>query len=145
MENLQHLRYYFEDENEIDTFVATDNNLRTPEQKIQIARMRRSRAAFRQNEWRNENHSTTPSAAELDDLAEEGTLGETELPIYRECMIRLQTTRGPAMAKPKETPPSVHSIAISGPCTIRACHLEAWESRIYLYIAKHEADKIQEP
>ena len=110
MQSLQHLRYYFEDKREIDTFVATDDTLGSPEQKIQIARMRRARAAVRQNERRNENHSTTPSAAELDDLAEEGTLGEAELPSYKECKIRLQTNCGPAGAKPRETPPSVHGI-----------------------------------
>ena len=83
MENLQHLRYYFEDEKEINTFVATDDTLGGPEQKIQIARMRRARAAVRQNERRKENHSTTPSAAELDDLAEEGTLSEIKLQFWK--------------------------------------------------------------
>jgi hypothetical protein len=32
---------------------------------------------------RNENHSTTPSAAELDDLAEEGTLSEIKLQFWK--------------------------------------------------------------
>ena len=72
--------------------------------------MRRAQAVFRQNGQRNEKRSTTPSAAELDDLAEEGTPGETELPIHKECKIRLQTICGPAGAKPRETPPSVHGI-----------------------------------
>ena len=101
MENLQHLRYYFEDEKEINTFVATDDTLGGPEQKIQIARMRRARAAVRQNERRNENHSTTPSAAELDDLAEEGTLSE----------IKLQFWKRYRMKHPVEITPSDHLLS----------------------------------
>ena len=92
MENLQHLRYYFEDEKEIDTFVATDDTLGGPEQKIQIARMRRAQAAVRQNERHNDSHSTTPSAAELEDLAEEGTLSEIILQFWKEIQDKAPST-----------------------------------------------------
>ena len=117
MENLQHLRYYFEDEKEIDTFVATDDTLGGPEQKIQIARMRRARAAVRQNERRNENHSTTPSAAEWDDLAEEGTLSDIKLQFWKRYRTKHPVEITPfrpfavlLLQRTRETPPSVYDI-----------------------------------
>ena len=72
MENLEDFRYYFAEEKEIDAFVATEASLRGPEQRIQIARVRRAWAAVRQNGVRKENRNTVSSAAELDDLLEEG-------------------------------------------------------------------------
>ena len=42
MENLEDFRYYFADEKEIDIFVAADESLKGPEQRIQIARVRRA-------------------------------------------------------------------------------------------------------
>jgi hypothetical protein len=48
---------------------------------------------------RNENLSTTPSAAELDDLAEEGPLSKTKLQFYKECKISLQTIRRPSVTE----------------------------------------------
>ena len=72
MENLQDFCFYFADEKEIDAFVAADDTLGDQEQKIQTARMRRAWAAVRQNELKNENHNIISSAAEMDDLVEEG-------------------------------------------------------------------------
>ena len=60
MENLEDFRYYFADEKEIDIFVAADESLKGPEQKIQIARVRRAWAAKEKLTNRNE-------------LAEDGT------------------------------------------------------------------------
>ena len=97
MENLQDFRFYFADEKEIDAFVATDDTLGDQEQKIQTARMRRAWAAVRQNELRNENHSTTSSAAELDDLIEEGTLREVKV----QCWKRYKA-KYPAEANPSD-------------------------------------------
>ena len=101
MENLQDFCFYFADEKEIDAFVAADNTLGGQEQKIQTARMRRAWAAVRQNELRNENHSTTSSAAELDDLVEEGTLRE----------IKLQFWKRYRMKHPVEITPSDHLLS----------------------------------
>ncbi len=78
--------------------IATINTLGGPEQ-IQIARIRRAQAAFRQKGQRNENLSTTPSAAELDDLAEEGPLSKTKLQFYKEGRISLQTIRRPSVTE----------------------------------------------
>ena len=45
---MEDFRYYFADEKEIDAFVAAEETLKGPEQRIQIARMRRAWAAVRQ-------------------------------------------------------------------------------------------------
>ena len=83
MENLQDFCFYFAEEKEIDAFVAADDTLTEQEQKIQTARMRRAWAAVRQNELRNENHSTISAAAKLDDLVEEETLREIKLQFWK--------------------------------------------------------------
>ena len=57
MENLEDFRYYFSDEREIDAFVATDETLIGPEQRIQIARVRQAWATVRQNGKRKESYS----------------------------------------------------------------------------------------
>ena len=93
MENLQELRFYFADEKEIDAFVATDDTLGDQEQKIQTARMRRAWAVVRHNELRNENHSITSSAAELDDLVEEGTLRDIKLQFWERYRMSHQVYR----------------------------------------------------
>ena len=49
MENLEDFRYYFADEKEIDAFVATEEALKDPEQRLQVAKARRVWTADRQN------------------------------------------------------------------------------------------------
>ena len=88
MENLQDFCFYFAEEKEIDAFVAEDDTLTEQEQKIQTARMRRAWAAVRQNELRNENRSTTSSAAKLDDLVEEVTLKGLKLQFWTRYRMR---------------------------------------------------------
>jgi len=83
MENLEDFRYYFAGEKEIDAFVATEESLKEPEQRIQIARVRRAWAAVRQNGLRKENCDTISSVAELDDLLEEGTLREVKVRFWK--------------------------------------------------------------
>jgi hypothetical protein len=83
MENLEDFRYYFADEKEIDIFVAADEALKGPEQRIQIARVRRAWAAVRQNGLRKENRNTVSSVAELDDLLEEGTLRDVKVQFWK--------------------------------------------------------------
>ena len=80
---MEDFRYYFADEKEIDAFVATEDSLKGPEQRIQIARMRRAWAAVRQNGTRKENRNTISSVAELDDLLEEGTLREVKVQFWQ--------------------------------------------------------------
>ena len=87
-ENLQAFRFYFAEEKEIDAFVAADDTLTDQEQKIQTSRMRRAWAAVRQNELRNENRSTTSSAAKLDDLVEEVTLREIKLQFWKRYRMK---------------------------------------------------------
>ncbi len=74
MENLEDFRYYFADEKEVDAFVAEEQALKGPEQRLQIARVRRAWTAVRQNGLRKENRNTVSSVAELDNLLEGGTL-----------------------------------------------------------------------
>ena len=70
-------------EKEIDIFVAADETLKGPEQRIQIARVRRAWAAVRQNGLRKENRNTVSSVAELDDLLEEGTLRDVKVQFWK--------------------------------------------------------------
>jgi len=83
METLEDFCYYFADEKEIDAFVATEESLKGPAQKIQIARVRRAWAAVRQNGWCKENRNTISSVAESDGLLEEGTLREVRVQFWK--------------------------------------------------------------
>ena len=65
MENLEDFRYYFAEEKEIDAFVATEESLKGPDQRIQIARVRRAWSAVRQNGVRKENRNTVSHVADL--------------------------------------------------------------------------------
>ena len=49
MENLEDFRYYFSEEKEVDAFVAVEQSLKGPEQRLQVARVRHAWAAVRQN------------------------------------------------------------------------------------------------
>ncbi len=79
MENLEDCRYYFADEKEIDAFVAAEEALGGPARELQVARVRRAGTAVRHNGLYKENRNTVSSVAELDDLLEEGTLGEVKV------------------------------------------------------------------
>ena len=83
IENLEDFRFYFADEKEIDAFVAAEESLEGPAQRIQIARVRRAWAAVRQNGLRKEGRNTVSSVAELDDLLEEGTLREVKAQFWK--------------------------------------------------------------
>ena len=83
MTNLEDFRYYFADEKEIDAFVAGEESLKGPEQRLQISRVRRAWTAVRQNGLRKENRNTVSSVAELDDLLEEGTLREVKVQFWK--------------------------------------------------------------
>ena len=111
--------------------------------------MRRARAAVRQNERRNENHSTTPSAAELDDLAEEGTLSEIKLQFWKRYRTKHPVEITPfrpfavlLLQRTRETPPSVYDI-----WKVRTSHHQVMPTRkqkkadIDLYTFKDEAEE----
>jgi len=78
-ENLEDFYYYFSEEEEVDAFVAVEQSLKGPEQRLQVARVRHAWAAVRQNGERKESHNTGSAAAELDVMLEEGTLKEVEV------------------------------------------------------------------
>lgn len=88
MENLEDFRYYFADEKEIDAFVAGEESLKGPEQRLQVSRVRRAWTAVRQNGLRKENRNTVSSVAELDDLLEEGTLREVKVQFWKRYKAR---------------------------------------------------------
>ena len=88
MENLEDFRYYFAEEKEIDAFVAAEQALKGPEQRLQIARVRRAWTAVRQNGLRKENRNTISSVAELDDLLEEGTLREVKVQFWKRYKVK---------------------------------------------------------
>jgi hypothetical protein len=96
MENLEDFRYYFADEKEIDIFVAADEALKGPEQRIQIARVRRAWAAVRQNGLRKENRNTVSSVAELDDLLEEGTLRDVKVQFWKRYKAKYPVEASPS-------------------------------------------------
>jgi len=96
MENLEDFRYYFADEKEIDAFVATEESLKGPEQRIQIARVRRAWAAVRQNGLRKESRNTISSVAELDDLLEEGTLREVKVQFWKRYKVKYPVEVNPS-------------------------------------------------
>ena len=96
MENLEDFRYYFADEKEIDASVAVEETLKGPEQRIQIARVRRAWAAVRQNGLRKENRNTVSSVAELDDLLEEGTLREVEVQFWKRYKVKYPVEVSPS-------------------------------------------------
>jgi len=96
MENLEDFRYYFADEKEIDAYVATEESLKGPEQRIQIARVRRAWAAVRQNGLRKENRNTISSVAELDDLLEEGTLREVKVQFWKRYKVKYPVEASPS-------------------------------------------------
>ena len=62
--------------------MAEEQALKGPEQRLQIARVRRAWTAVRQNGLRKENRNTVSSVAELDDLLEEGTLREVKVQFW---------------------------------------------------------------
>ena len=88
MESLEDFRYYFAEEKEIDAFVATEATLKGPEQRLQVARVRRAWTAVRQNGLRKENRNTVSSVAELDDLLEEGTLREVKVQFWKRYKVK---------------------------------------------------------
>ena len=107
--------------------------------------MRRAQAVFRQNGQRNEERSTTPSATELDDLADEVSSVRPNCLSIKNARYTFRLFAAlPVQSLGKHFLQST-AYRRSGPRTIKACHLEAGESRIYLYIVKDEAEKIQEP
>ena len=96
METLEDFRYYFAEEKEIDAFVALEDTLKGPEQRIQIARVRRAWAAVRQNGLRKENRNTISSVAELDDLLEEGTLREVKVQFWKRYKAKYPVEANPS-------------------------------------------------
>ena len=96
MENLEDFRYYFGEEKEIDAFVAAEELLKGPDQRIQIARVRRAWSAVRQNGVRKENRNTVSSVAELDDLLEEGTLREVKVQFWKRYKMKYPVEVSPS-------------------------------------------------
>ena len=96
MESLEDFRYYFADEKEIDAFVAAEDSLKGPEQRLQIARVRRAWTAVRQNGLRKENRNTVSSVAELDDLLEEGTLREVKVQFWKRYKVKYPVEVSPS-------------------------------------------------
>ena len=88
MENLEDFRYYFSEEKEIDAFVATEESLKGPDQRIQVSRVRRAWAAVRQNGVRKESRNTISSVALLDELLEEGTLREVKVQFRKRYKLK---------------------------------------------------------
>ena len=97
METLEDFRYYFADEKEIDAFVASEETLEGPEQRIQIARVRQAWAAVRQDGLRKEYRNTISSVAEHDDFLEEGTLREAKVQFWKRYKAKY-----PMEAKPSD-------------------------------------------
>jgi len=100
MENLEDFRYYFADKKEIDAFVATEESLKGPEQRIQIARVRRAWAAVRQNGLHKENRDMISSVAELDDRLEEGTLREVKVQFWKRYKAKYPVEVNPSDQRP---------------------------------------------
>jgi len=96
MDNLEDFRYYFADEKEVDAFVASEDALKGPELKIQIARVRRAWAAVRHNGLRKESRNTVSSVAELDDLLEEGTLREVKVQFWKRYKVKYPVEVNPS-------------------------------------------------
>jgi hypothetical protein len=102
METLEDFRYYFADEKEIDAFVASEETLEGPEQRIQIARVRQAWAAVRQDGLRKEYRNTISSVANpqwltQDDSLEEETLRETKVQFWKRYKAKY-----PMEAKPSD-------------------------------------------
>jgi len=77
--NLEDLHYYFSEEEEVDAFVAVEQPLKGPEQRLQVAHVRHAWVLARRNGERRESHNTGSSTAEPDDMPGEGTLKEVEV------------------------------------------------------------------
>ena len=102
METLEDFRYYFADEKEIDAFVASEETLEGPEQRIQIARVRQAWAAVRQDGLRKEYRNTissvdNPQWLTQDDFLEEGTLREAKVQFWKRYKAKY-----PMEAKPSD-------------------------------------------
>ena len=83
MVNLEDFRYYFSDETEIDSFVATETSIRGQDQRLQVARVRKAWAVVRQQGLRKDNRNTASSVAQLDDPLEEGILREIKVTSWK--------------------------------------------------------------
>ena len=83
METLEDFRFYFTEEKEIDAFVAMESSLKGPDQRIQIARVRRAWSTIRQNGARKQSRNIAESAVELDDLLEEGSLRVVKVQFWK--------------------------------------------------------------
>ena len=94
MESLEDFRYHFSEEKEIDAFVATEESMKGPEQRIQISRVRRAWSAVRQNGLCKEN--TISSVAQLDDLLEEGTIREVKVQFWKRYKLKYPVEVSPS-------------------------------------------------
>ena len=83
MDSLADFRYYFTDEKEIDAFVAEEESLRIPEQKLRISRVRQAWTAVRQNSMHIDNCDTASSVAGPNDLLDEATLRQVKEQFWR--------------------------------------------------------------
>ena len=96
VEKMEDFRYYFAEEKEVDAFVATEESLKGPDLKIQIARVRRAWSAVRHNGVRKENRNTVSSVAELDDLLEEGTLRDVKVQFWKRYKMKYPVEVSPS-------------------------------------------------
>ena len=96
MENLEDFRFYFAAEKEIDAFVAEDENVKGPELRLQISRVRRAWTSVRQNSLRKESRNTVSSVAEMDDLLEEGTLRDVKVVFWKRYKVKHPVDVGPS-------------------------------------------------
>ena len=96
MENLEDFRYYFAEEKEIDAFVAAEKALEGPEQRLQVARVRRAWKAVRQDGLCKVKSNTVSSVAELDDLLEEGTLREVKVQFWKRYKVKYPVEVNPS-------------------------------------------------
>ena len=98
MENLEDFRFYFISEDQIDSSVAQDAELKDANLRIQMARTRRARSAVRQSALRREAGKSSSSVVVLDDLLEEATLREAKVNFWMRYRLRYPAEIMPADA-----------------------------------------------
>ena len=88
MDNLEDLRFYFTVETDIDGFISQDDNIKGPDLKLQVSRLRRAWSAVRQTALQKESRNSTSTVAELDDLLCETDLRNVKIQFWKRYKLR---------------------------------------------------------
>ena len=131
MESLEDFRYYFADEKEIDSLAAAEDSLKGPEQRLQIARVRRAWTAVRQNGLGKENRNTVSSVAELDDLLEEGTLREVKVQFWKRYKVKYPVEVSPSDQLPSRCYEYMERrlLTVYAVWEVKICSTKSWPLR----------------